>query len=109
MESQASFVRLRDEILEAVQPLLVSDAIGPEERLELTLRLAQVRRDPVLYQQAFDLIGTLENSEEKLSKYMQLLDDVEFELADNENDDSMSDEAPLDSPSEHHDQSQEAH
>lgn len=73
---------LRDEILSTVQPMVTADSMPIQDRLELVMRLAQVKHDVALYRQAYEMIGNLESEDVKLSQYLQLLDDVEFELTD---------------------------
>ena len=73
---------LRDEILSTVQPMVTADSMPIQDRLELVMRLAQVKHDVALYRQAYEMIGNLESEDVKLSQYLQLLDDIEFELTD---------------------------
>ena len=73
---------LRDEILSTMQPMVTADSMPIQDRLELVMRLAQVKHDVALYRQAYEMIGNLESEDVKLSQYLQLLDDIEFELTD---------------------------
>jgi hypothetical protein len=62
--------------------MVTADSMPIQDRLELVMRLAQVKHDVALYRQAYEMIGNLESEDVKLSQYLQLLDDVEFELTD---------------------------
>ncbi len=72
--------QLREDLLRAVQPMIEAEGLSNEERLQLVMRLAQVQQDAGLYRRAFELISSIENTDDRLSRYLELLDEVEFAL-----------------------------
>ena len=87
---QNDLLKLREEVLQAAQPLLDAQEVSDEDRLKLTLRLATVKQDPGLYRKAFDLIGRLENNDQRLEQYLELLDEVEFALNERLDDEKLN-------------------
>lgn len=77
---QNELIQLREDLLKAVQPMIDSDGLADEDRLTLVLRLAQVQQDSALYRKAFELISAIGDSDVRLNRYLELLDEVEFVL-----------------------------
>lgn len=71
---------LRESILESVLPLLDSGQLEAGERFDLYSRLAQMRGDYALYEKAFQAVQEMQAEGDKLSAYINLLGDVDYEI-----------------------------
>lgn len=71
---------LRESILASVLPLLDSGQLEAGERFDLYSRLAQVRGDYALYEKAFQTVQEMQAEGDKLSAYLNLLGDVDYEI-----------------------------
>lgn len=76
MGSSEGFVKLREEILSQVIPLLDSDAIPTEDRFRIILQIAQTKGALNLYEKAFHLAQELDK-DDKLSAYMEVLASID--------------------------------
>lgn len=81
-ETNQPLVTLRGQIIDKILPLLDSNTLETSERFDLLLRMAEVQGKPELYTKAFTLVDSIDDSDERLRLYMQLLGEVEFELND---------------------------
>ena len=76
MGSSEGFVKLREEILSQVIPLLDSDAIPTEDRFRIILQIAQTKGALNLYEKAFHLAQELDK-DDKLGAYMDVLASID--------------------------------
>lgn len=92
MGSSEGFVKLREEILSQVIPLLDSDAIPTEDRFRIILQIAQTKGALNLYEKAFHLAQELDK-DDKLGAYMDVLASIDERIqeeADSTDDGSES-------------------
>jgi lipopolysaccharide biosynthesis regulator YciM len=69
--------RLRDELLQQLEPMLDSADLPVDDKYRLALRLAQSKNSSDLYDKAFRVAQQLEG-DDKLAAYLDLLGDVDY-------------------------------
>jgi|GEM_PF-706931 hypothetical protein len=73
---------LRKQILQDVVPLIIGNTENGADKFTLILRLIQSgQADASLYQRAYDSASGIEDTNERTEALMQLLDEVELQLA----------------------------
>lgn len=75
-----ALVRLREELLGGIVPLVDSGNLEPAERFDFYSRLAQSKGSLEYYQKAYEAAQQMNESGDKLQAYMSLLGDIDFEL-----------------------------
>jgi len=80
MDAAKGYLALRDQIFEQLVPLLDSEGIDPNERFQLSLRVAQLKGDLHLYEKAFHAAQAMGGNSDKLQAYLDLLGDVDMEI-----------------------------
>lgn len=88
---EEDLTKLRSNILEDIVPLVVSDSEDPSERFSLLLRLIQSGgADEDIYQNAYVCAKSIHDSRDRLRALMALLDEVDFDLHRQEDDERHS-------------------
>lgn len=74
---------LRQKILDSVRPLVIDSVESTPDRFTLLLRLIQSgSTEGELYKKAYECAAAIEDKDEKLAALMALLDEIDFDLAE---------------------------
>lgn len=77
-----TLLRLREEIMASAQQLATNDAGDPADRLQLLMQVVRGGgASPEILRKTYDLTSELPDGSEKMSNFMELLDETDIYLS----------------------------
>lgn len=88
--SEGKLITLREQILSDITPLVLETAEPGAERFSLLLRLIQAgTADSEVYNKAYENAKAIADSGERLDALMALLDEIDFDVQKEENENEL--------------------